>query len=226
LLTVAVWFLRAVSKDMTLPDAFASLGKASVAALQGDMAGVRAASIPPPPEPSTKDQYNQQIPLLKQLAQNFLKEHGQPVPGTDDELAAAIKKYPEFGEYAKAHGYSLKLNDQDMKTMGISYSAPSGMPQRGTGDARGRIVELGRYLQAQGFRVSEHPQFGGVSPRPTHVANSQHYKPGGNALDVNWSPAGQEMAKMDALAPQLRAAGWFVLWRVKGHFNHIHVDGR
>lgn len=90
------------------------------------------------------------------------------------------------------------------------------------GYGNSNIVQLGHRLQRQGYAVSEHPAFGGV--HPVHVPGSEHYK--NNALDVNADNfPGGEMAAFDKLAPKLRAAGWHVLWRVAGHFDHLHVDG-
>ena len=101
-----------------------------------------------------------------------------------------------------------------------SKTAPSGeMPKND-------IVALGKYLQGQGIQVSENPAFGGVDP-DAHSKNSRHYK--GQAIDLNIvsgddSQNPQAAAKFDALKPQLEAAGYNVLWRVKDHFDHMHVS--
>lgn len=83
------------------------------------------------------------------------------------------------------------------------------------------IVRLGHALQARGYHVSEHPAFGGYCL--CHATRSKHYTD--DALDVNADqhPEG-EMAALDRLAPLLRAAGWNVLWRVRGHYDHLHLD--
>lgn len=85
----------------------------------------------------------------------------------------------------------------------------------------GNIVSLGKKLQKQGIHVSEHPAFGGVLPG-VHSANGWHYKAG--AVDLNVRDGRNEPAVFDRLAPQLKAQGWNVLWRVKDHFDHMHVD--
>ena len=89
---------------------------------------------------------------------------------------------------------------------------------------KNNIVALGKYLQGQGIKVSEHPAFGGVGK---HGTNSRHYS--GNAIDLN-IVAGRDVdnpaaaAKLDALKPQLEAAGYNVIWRAKDHYDHMHVS--
>lgn len=88
-----------------------------------------------------------------------------------------------------------------------------------------QLVETGKWLQSQGFRTAENKALGD-NPRPgVHMARGYHYKfDNSGAIDVNWPDSAKEPAKMDELAPKLRAAGYHVLWRVKGHYNHLHVD--
>lgn len=87
------------------------------------------------------------------------------------------------------------------------------------------LVTMGKRLRAQGFTVSENRALGD-NPRPgVHLATGYHYKfNNSGAVDVNWPNKSQEPAKMDELAPLLRKAGFHVLWRVKGHYNHLHYD--
>lgn len=86
------------------------------------------------------------------------------------------------------------------------------------------IVSYGHMLQNMGLRVSEHPAFGGVH----HVHHGwAHYA--GRAIDVNVGRGVHEAHsryahKFDAIAARARAAGYTVLWRVAGHFNHIHIQ--
>lgn len=87
------------------------------------------------------------------------------------------------------------------------------------------IVALGHQLQEQGYRVSEHPLFGGV--HHVHSHHSAHYS--GRAIDVNVGTGLTEARsgyahKFDALAASMRASGFKVLWRVPGHYDHIHVQ--
>jgi hypothetical protein len=89
------------------------------------------------------------------------------------------------------------------------------------------IVELGRYLQSQGLRISGHSQFGGQE-RGSHSANSRHYRD--MAIDVNVGTGLREAddptagARFDKLATDLRAAGYSVIWRAKDHYDHLHVS--
>lgn len=89
------------------------------------------------------------------------------------------------------------------------------------------IIGLGKWLQSQGIRVSEHPSFGGVHPEQ-HGPNSAHND--GMAIDIN-APGGITEAndpvwgkKFDELAQQIKAAGYTVLWRARNHENHIHAQ--
>jgi TP901 family phage tail tape measure protein len=90
----------------------------------------------------------------------------------------------------------------------------------------GGIVALGHQLQQQGYEVGEHPAFGGV--HPVHAPNSYHYR--GMAIDVNddappFAPGGPEPGSLDRLYKRLKGTSGIVelLWRVAGHFNHLHV---
>jgi hypothetical protein len=94
----------------------------------------------------------------------------------------------------------------------------------GFGHASNSLVALGYDLQRRGFRVSEHPRFGGVH----HVHHGwAHYA--GRAIDINVGRGVVEArsgyaGRFDHLANELRAEGYTVLWRVAGHFNHMHVQ--
>jgi hypothetical protein len=48
-----------------------------------------------------------------------------------------------------------------------------------------------------------------------HLPNSLHYE--GLALDLHSSD-------LDGLAAALRGVGYRVLWRVPGHYAHVHVE--
>jgi hypothetical protein len=105
-----------------------------------------------------------------------------------------------------------------------SGSAP-GQPQQTGSLPSGDIVGAGKWLQGQGIRVSEHPAFGGVAP--VHKGKS-HYE--GRSIDVNagtgiveandpvWGP------RFDELANKARSAGYTVIWRSAGHYNHMHIE--
>ena len=92
------------------------------------------------------------------------------------------------------------------------------------GGASSSIVAFGHQLQHQGFRVSEHPSFGGVH----HVHHGwAHYA--GRAIDVNvgrgiYEANSRYAHRFDQLATEAREAGYTVLWRVPGHYNHMHIQ--
>ena len=89
------------------------------------------------------------------------------------------------------------------------------------------IVQLGKYLQKEGYRISGHSQFGGRE-YGDHSTNSKHYTD--NALDVNVGTGIHEAShpvhgpKLDQLAAKLKKAGYSVIWRAAGHHNHLHVQ--
>lgn len=99
------------------------------------------------------------------------------------------------------------------------------LPYHAMGHMSASIVSFGHILQGQGFRVSEHPAFGGVH----HVHHGwAHYA--GRAIDINIGTGNREAsvpgmrARFDALASRARAAGYTVLWKVAGHFDHVHIQ--
>lgn len=97
---------------------------------------------------------------------------------------------------------------------------------RDEGYAGGGIISAGKWWEARGARVGEHPHWGRVG---THSPNSHHYN--GDAIDVNYGPGGQnaiETRFFDANVAAFKAAfPWaFVLWKAAGHFDHLHADNR
>ena len=97
--------------------------------------------------------------------------------------------------------------------------------ERALGAPSASLVAYGHMLQQQGFRVSEHPAFGGV--HHVHAHHSAHYS--GNAIDINVGAGVYEAHsayahRFDQIAAAARAAGYKVLWRVAGHYDHIHIQ--
>ena len=85
------------------------------------------------------------------------------------------------------------------------------------------IGGLGRLMAARGYHVSEHPEFGGVSPT-AHSPTSLHYS--ALAVDVNCDGCpGGETAALDKLAADLRTLPGVteLLWLVDDHYDHLHV---
>lgn len=97
---------------------------------------------------------------------------------------------------------------------------------RGEGYAGGGIINAGKWWEARGARVGEHPYFGSVG---THSYGSHHYD--ANAIDVNYGPGGTNPTETNYfdnnIAAFKAAFPWaFVLWKVAGHFGHLHADNR
>lgn len=105
--------------------------------------------------------------------------------------------------------------------------------QSGGSYPSGDIVALGKALQGEGLRISEHPAFGGVQGK--HKGRG-HYE--GRAIDVNVGNGNVEAndpvmgAKFDSLADRLNSLGYKVFWRgagkgpygLAGHENHLHAE--
>ncbi len=86
--------------------------------------------------------------------------------------------------------------------------------------SQAKLVAFGKLLQSKGYRVTEHPQFGGV--KPVHMRGSWHYSNG--AIDVNFDGS-NEKAKLDeatALAAKYGIPGR--IWQSRGHYDHAHYD--
>ena len=97
---------------------------------------------------------------------------------------------------------------------------------RDEGYAGGGIINAGKWWEARGARVGEHPYWGSVG---THSRGSHHYD--GNAIDVNYGPGGRnatETRYFDNNIGAFKAAfPWaFTLWKTAGHFDHLHADNR
>jgi hypothetical protein len=98
---------------------------------------------------------------------------------------------------------------------GPSYGGPRGNLQS--------LLNFGRYLESQGFRVGENPHFGnGRVGR--HTKGSRHYS--GRAIDVNFAPgtSRREQQAIDRIVGLARQYGLRSIWRQPGHYNHAHFD--
>lgn len=91
----------------------------------------------------------------------------------------------------------------------------------GGGSSSG-LVEFGRWLQAMGYTVTEHPMFGGVTAG-AHVRGSQHYI--GQAIDVNRGAGTsvQEQRWLSRIIGPAHEAGFRTIFMAPGHYNHAHV---
>lgn len=111
---------------------------------------------------------------------------------------------------------------------------PDAVLPMGFGKQSSLASTLKRYLRwahAYGFRVSEHPAYGGVT-RGAHASRSWHYD--GLAADLNWGPAGappSERANAKFAIKVANSLGLGVIYARDGtvgsagdHRSHMHVD--
>jgi hypothetical protein len=86
------------------------------------------------------------------------------------------------------------------------------------------VITLGLFLKSHGFHVwqNEHPQLGGDAGHE-YNPSSWHLKCGGmGAIDVNFNA--NEGPALDAIRGPVEKLGFFVIWRAKDHFDHMHID--
>lgn len=150
------------------------------------------------------------------------------LPGDLRDLSVALVTFDQ-----DAMSEVLSRKDEPISTVSafqITDMADKGrdiLDQKNSGSDKtvNDLLALGVKLHQMGFKVSENKRLGD-NPKPgTHLATGYHYKfDNSGAIDVNWPNAAEEAKRMDALAPALRRMGFHVLWRVKGHYNHLHVD--
>jgi len=142
-----------------------------------------------------------------QYSNNHVTEETDPLADILGGEDWAVSPQPRFNNKRQARAYS-----EEQET------------NWGFGHASNSLVALGYDLQRRGFRVSEHPSFGGVH----HVHHGwAHYA--GRAIDVNVGRGVVEARsghahRFDQLAAELRSEGYTVLWRVAGHYNHMHIQ--
>lgn len=117
-------------------------------------------------------------------------------------------------------GTTPQATKADGVTATQSAPAAEGVPATAGEIPKNDIVGLGNYLIGKGADRSkmQHSAFGPVGE---HSKNSRHYR--NMAIDVNFSGP-NEAAILDALEPQLRAAGYNTIWRKPGHTTHMHVS--
>jgi hypothetical protein len=85
-------------------------------------------------------------------------------------------------------------------------------------------VPLGKLLEAHGFSAGENADLGDNPAPGVHSATGYHYRCHNSAaIDLNHDQ-GNEAAALDALVEPLHRLGFRTLWRVTGHFDHMHID--
>lgn len=100
---------------------------------------------------------------------------------------------------------------------GHSYKGPRGNQQA--------LINFGKFLQSQGFRVSENSFFdGGRRTTSGHSRGSRHYSD--RAIDVNFAPgtSRREQQAIDRIVGLAQLYGLRPIWRQPNHFNHAHFD--
>lgn len=100
---------------------------------------------------------------------------------------------------------------------GLRYNGPRGNMQA--------LINFGKYLQGQGFRVSENSYFnGGRRITGGHSRNSRHYSD--RAIDVNYAPgtSRREQEAIDRIVGLAQQYGLRSIWRQPQHYNHAHFD--
>jgi hypothetical protein len=89
------------------------------------------------------------------------------------------------------------------------------------------VYLLGKLLQKHGGQTHENRELGDEPETDVgHNPNGEHFHCNNSgAIDLTFpgAPGGQD-AILDALQPKLEELGFRVFWRVRGHFDHIHVD--
>lgn len=110
------------------------------------------------------------------------------------------------------------FNDESMRRPGgHQYNGPRGNQQA--------LINFGKFLQSQGFRISENSYFnGGRRITGGHAPNSRHYSD--RAIDVNRYPgtSRREQQAIDQIVGLAQLYGLRSIWRKKDHYGHAHFD--
>ena len=168
-------------------------------------------------QPSTNATQGQAIGSAQRATEGG-QQSANPV---DTVVSGAQQRFQNQTSSPSAPGSSSGAADTEKPGKGEDAQRTGGSSAIPSND----IVALGKYLQSQGIRVSEHPAFGSVGK---HVPGSAHYS--GRAIDINMGYGIREAdhpehgPRFDALAKQLRDAGYKVIWRQPGHEGHMHVQ--
>lgn len=149
---------------------------------------------------------------------------GSPTTSSATEQGTTPTAHADKVDQHDAQGHIISGAAQQTKE---EKSATTNLPG-------GNIVALGHALESRGFRISEHPAFGGVKGATPDKPWGIHSRTGGHgdgtAIDINIGNNNVEedhpemAAKFDKLAAELRSAGYKVIWRAPNHHNHLHAQ--
>lgn len=139
----------------------------------------------------------------------------QPRPVGDVHISPFIKSQD-----------SLRMATEDLTAVNRQLVEQAGNTPAATASALSMsIQEAAAHGVNEGFRISEMAGYGGVGGGHRGAGHRE-----GRAFDLNIGRGNREWddpqmkARMDALAKYYRDLGFTVLWGVKGHFDHMHVE--
>lgn len=172
---------------------------------------------------STKEQLEYMMDEMRRFYPSAYRTFMNP-RATDRQLMNASYNYWGYGTEGARFRYA-----QDIETQ----SKGRGRPPKVQGTAAERTVQVGQFLQSQGYRMWQHPNFNlesGYTPKGgQRVAqrenNSYHHY--GEALDFPLSHNSE--AQLDKLYSyfnknKARLGVAELLWRSAGHYDHLHVS--
>jgi len=123
----------------------------------------------------------------------------------------------------------LVQSNQDLRASVEALDATLTKQLESTGiqSAANPLIAFGNYVKSLGLSPGEHEAFGGVNKK--HGKNSRHYS--NRAIDINAPKSGVVEANdpyygplFDKLERKAKELDLNVLWRVKDHYDHMHVS--
>lgn len=165
------------------------------------------------------------------LAQAIYK-YAPPSENPTEQYISSIEKQSGIDRSTKLDSLSPAQQQKVLNAMekieGFKAGTVITTLDKKAAEGKAAIVDLGKKLQNMGLRVSEHPEFGGVSAK--HSRTGGHYD--GTAIDVNVGGGIEEATdprykkKFHELADNLRKEGYDVIFGEGDHKDHMHVRAR
>jgi len=116
------------------------------------------------------------------------------------------------------------ITDKEFKKLQEEIHHP---PQCSANKDENDVYKLGLLLQKHGGQTHENRQLGDEPETDVgHNPVGEHFQCGNSgAIDLTFpgAPGGQD-GILDALQPKLQELGFRIFWRVRDHFDHMHVD--